>query len=662
MARLPFCIFNKFSVAVFCLFISLFLSCSRTEIVIKDDNGNTTISGTFTGFSNNEELAAYLKTQYAKSVNTEYSYALRTADVGTGTDGSMANEGSPTGSVDSFSEGQENYSGTNLQETGVDESDVVKNDGTYIYVAGSDTITIVSAADPMKIISAIKVNGTVDSMYLYNTDMLIILYTPEAYQGTPWIETTRSDIATIGIPYWIPVQVKTGVAFYDISDRNQPEELKTIETDGYLVSSRRIDNRLHIVQQFLPSLPSPDVLEEEIDNMTVEDLMPFYSDVTGGDGESSEVQLVEPQNFYHPSTDGGGSMVTIMTFDLDDPALTFASTGIVADASIVYASTQSLYCTSTYWNWMDTASDQPVEQTMVYKFDLSGNQATGQGYMSINGRVLNQFSLGEYDGVLRIATTTGYSWDTTTTSENHIYCIQSRNEELDVAGSLHGVAPGEELYSARFTGTRGYLVTYVTTDPLFTLDLSDPANPRVAGELEIPGYSSYIQPYGDNYLITIGKDAIVQEGFAWYQGVQLSIFDVSDFDSPKLLYKEVIGDRGTNSEALYNHKAFTFWETNGLLALPVDLYEYQAAPSSPSDYGEFEFSGLYVYRVSTDQGFQKIGQISVSSDLSEYWYYGGWTRGMFIDDKVYAVTPSTVFSAKVEDIEGTIQSLAIASE
>jgi len=333
----------------------------------------------------------------------------------------------------------------------------------------------------------------------------------------------------------------------------------------------------------------------------------------------------------------------------------------VADASIVYASTQSLYCTSTYWNGLETGSDQPVEQTVIYKFDLSGSQATGQGYISVNGRALNQFSLGEYEGILRIATTTGYSWNVSSSSENHVYCIESQNGKMDIIGSLNGVAPGEELYSARFIGKRGYLVTYVTTDPLFTLDLSDPSDPKVAGELEIPGYSSYIQPYGDNYLITIGKDTVMQNGIAWYQGIQLSIFDVSNLVSPQLLHKEVIGDRGTSSEALYSHKAFTFWESNGLLAIPVDLYEYKTTPASPSEYGEFTFEGLYVYQVSTDRGFQGIGRIPVISDIGQYWYYGRWDRGLFIDDKVYAVTPYALYSADIADIEGTIRSLAIAS-
>jgi uncharacterized secreted protein with C-terminal beta-propeller domain len=349
-----------------------------------------------------------------------------------------------------------------------------------------------------------------------------------------------------------------------------------------------------------------------------------------------------------------------MTFNLDDPGLTFSSTGVVADASIVYASTEALYFTSTYWNYSGVNSDEPAEQTIIYKFDLSGDEVSGEGYSGVNGRALNQFSLGEYNGVLRIATTTGWSWNTETPSKNHVYCLKSQDGKLGIIGRLEDIAQGEELDSARFIGSRGYLVTFVTTDPLFTLDLSDPYNPEVAGELKVPGFSTYIHPWGDDYLITTGKDAIEEDGFAWYQGMQLSIFDISDFANPKLLKTQAIGDRGTYSEALYNHKAFTFWESQGLLALPVDLYELESDQASPSDYGVMTFKGLYVYRVNIENGFQKIGEISTSEVSDEYWYYfNDWTRGIFINDYVYAVTPEAVKSAQLNDVAGTTQSLVI---
>ena len=283
---------------------------------------------------------------------------------------------------------------------------------------------------------------------------------------------------------------------------------------------------------------------------------------------------------------------------------------------------------------------------------------TGQGYTSVDGRVLNQFSLGEYEKVLRIATNTGWSGATDTNSMNHVFCLSSQNGKLEVIGSLKNLAPGEEIYAARFIGPRGYLVTFVNIDPLFTLDLSDPTAPEVAGELKIPGYSGYIHPYGDKYLLCIGKDAVDDNGFAWYQGIQLTILDISDFSNPVLLHKEIIGDRGTNSEALFTHKAFTFWETTGLLAVPIALYEHQSPPVYPYTFGDFTFSGLYVYRVGTEDGFEFMGRISTIPDpYAGGYYYSPWTRGIFIGNNVYAVTPDSVNAARIDDIQGTVQKL-----
>jgi len=665
-------------VVLLCASVCVVMGChSEAKYTDKDEEGEIEISGTLNIFTSNEELAAYLKDQYSKSVFSDYSYALtaRTA----GNTGPEALDGAGAAEESSYdspsANGIGNYTGTNLQEAGVDESDVVKTDGSYLYIAGNDTVaatgtvTVVSVADPMKIVSRIKVSGSIDSMYLYNNDtgkkLLALLYAPLNYGGTPWLDSVTADDISTGIAYWIPIQAKTGAAFYDITDPSSPEEIKTIEADGYIVSSRRVGNRLHVVQQFLPDLPDPYQLEEKIEDMTIEELMPFYSDVTVASSEGQEKQLIAPQYFYHPSFDGGGSIVSIMTFDLDDPDLAFSSTGVVADANIVYASTEALYCTSTYWNYSATDSDEPAEQTIIYKFDISGDQATGQGYAGVSGRALNQFSLGEYDGVLRIATTAGWSWNMEADSKNHVYCLKSRDGKLGIIGRLEDIAQGEELYSARFIGPRGYLVTFVNIDPLFTMDLSDPTAPKLVGELKVPGYSTYIHPWGNNHLITVGKDAIEVEGegFAWYQGVQLSIFDISDFANPKLVKSEVIGDRGTSSEALYNHKAFTFWESEGLLALPIDLYELQGAQTAPYDYGEWTFKGLYVYRVDKEDGFQQLGRISTSSEPEEYWYYySDWTRGVFINDNIYAVMSEAVRSAEINNIEGTIQSLTIEGD
>ncbi|MFC1878215.1 beta-propeller domain-containing protein [Thermodesulfobacteriota bacterium] len=651
-----------------CLALVYFAGCIGTEVG-NPEKVDLSLSGDMTGFSNNAQLEVYLKEQYRQSVYSDYPYALESNSVRSDDvidedfdSGDDAGGAGPDAPVADSSNG---YTGTNLQEAGVDEADVVKTDGEFLYVAGSyvsdnaDRVSVVRAASPMLPVSTIRVKGSVSDMYLYD-HLLVILYSPLNYEGQYWVQSGVTDLAYIGIPYWIPIQSKTGIAVFDVTDPATPIEQKTIEIDGYLVSSRRIANKLHVVQQYLPNLPPPYLLENIIDDMTLEELIPYYADITGTNEPGERIQLVAPGDFFHPDIDGGGSIVSLITLDLDDLDQPLYSTGVVADASIVYASTRALYFTSTYWNYQTTGTNAPVQQTIIYKFDLTGEQVRGQGFVAVTGRALNQFSLGEHGDVLRIATTTGWPGGSEPTARNHVYCVGMQDGKLGIIGKLQDLAPGEEIYAARFMGTRGYLVTFVTIDPLFTLDLSDPADPKVVGELKVPGYSDYIHPYGENHLITMGKDALEVDGNAWYQGVQLSIFDISNFSEPKLLHTAKIGDRGSTSEALDNHKAFTFWEENGLLAVPIDLYEHENLSEYPWQWGTLNFKGLYVYRVGIEVGFEFVGRIATLSELDQYWNtYGSYTRGTFIDERVYAVTSSAVRSAKVTDIQGTLELLVI---
>jgi len=267
----------------------------------------------------------------------------------------------------------------------------------------------------------------------------------------------------------------------------------------------------------------------------------------------------------------------------------------------------------------------------------------------VDGEILNQFSLGEYEGVLRIATTTGNTWEGN--SRNNVFCVKSNGDKLEVIGGIRDLAPGERLYSARFVGERGYLVTFVQVDPLFTLDLSDPTNPVVAGELKVPGYSTYLHPLNENYLLSVGQDTVVEDGIVRNGGMQLSIFDVSDFSNPKLLHTAKIGDTGTYSEAMYNHKALTFWPEQNLLALPVN--EYAVTPSENGDVWENTFNGMVVYHLTDDYDFEMLGRMNLYTydETDTTYYYPSWYRGVFIGDYFYGMTSRTVKAGPVVNIK-----------
>jgi uncharacterized secreted protein with C-terminal beta-propeller domain len=255
---------------------------------------------------------------------------------------------------------------------------------------------------------------------------------------------------------------------------------------------------------------------------------------------------------------------------------------------------------------------------------------------------------GEY---LRVAATTGNVWGGDAGSTNNVYVL---DQKLDIFGRLGNLAPGEQIYSARFMGSRCYLVTFKKIDPLFVIDLTNPGEPKVLGELKIAGYSDYLHPYDENHVIGIGKEAVAAEegDFAWYQGVKVSLFDVSDVANPREIAKYEIGDRGTDSPVLYDHKAFLFDGAKNLLVLPVSVAEIDASqyPSGvPSwAYGESVWQGAYVFDISLEHGLGLKGKITHcnGSESQKAWYYGSSScsieRSLYIGDVLYTISDQKI--------------------
>jgi uncharacterized secreted protein with C-terminal beta-propeller domain len=223
---------------------------------------------------------------------------------------------------------------------------------------------------------------------------------------------------------------------------------------------------------------------------------------------------------------------------------------------------------------------------------------------------------------------------------------------LNIVGQLENLAPGEKIHSARFMGSRCYLVTFKKIDPFFVIDLSDPYEPRVLGELKITGYSDYLHPYDENHVIGIGKETVeADEGnFAWYQGVKISLFDVTDVSNPIEIDKYEIGNRGTDSPVLQDHKAFLFDRAKSLLVMPVWVAEINETkyPNHPSNaYGEFVFQGAYVFNITLSEGLVLKGRIthltSTQLETSRYYYYNDGSsyyveRSLYIDDVLYTIS------------------------
>ncbi len=548
------------------------------------------------------------------------------------------------------------FTGTNVQVSGVDESDVVKTDGDYFYVMVDGEVRIVKAGG---LVEVATVDLDVESygggeLYVFGDRMVVVNmehgFFAEPFPGGPIpvdVVVSEPRIAAVFAPY--EFSDTTIVTIVDISNRLEPVIETRWEFDGRSVSSRMIDGALHLILNEFPMVPY-DLDPETLTAEEIEDYIPSYTMVRNGD--SSTGLLVSWRDFYRPVDPDGYGITTIVSLDANQVSENFSSIGIMADPGVIYASTTALYISDPDYDF----SYKYRERLDIHKFrfDKNGTEYAGSG--SVDGRLVNQFALGEHNGYLRVATTTGepWAWDERT-SRNHLFVLGEADGALDVVGSINDLAPGERIYSARFMGDKGFLVTFRQVDPLFTLDLASPEDPLVAGELKIPGFSEYIHIMDEDHLLTLGRAADLE---GQRLGLQVSIFDVSTFDDPQLVVSKQIGASSTSSEAEYNHKAFTFDPQQGVLAIPVTLYEQHRADQP---WGEFSFAGLQLYDISAEpDGITLRGQISTTPEGFDFPVYYGWTRGIFVDDMVYAITEYNIQQAALAEPGTVLGSLELS--
>jgi uncharacterized secreted protein with C-terminal beta-propeller domain len=319
--------------------------------------------------------------------------------------------------------------------------------------------------------------------------------------------------------------------------------------------------------------------------------------------------------------------------------------------------------------------------TLVYKFALNDGNITFTAKGEVPGTILNQFSMDEYNKYFRIATTTGQVWNNSSNpSKNNIYVLDNN---MQLAGKVEDIAPGERIYSVRFMGQRGYLVTFEMVDPLFVIDFKNLNNPKILGQLKIPGYSNYLHPYDENHLIGFGKDTIVLPvkdvngkvtgEQAYYMGMKIAIFDATDVNNPKEKFSAMIGDRGTDSELLYNHKALLFSKEKDLLAFPVNLFELKPGQSKINqqynypEYGTLTYQGAYIYNIDLEKGFTMKGKIThmSSSELKDlggnYNWLNNVERILYIDDTLYTVSKGKIRASNINSLS-TIREITIPQD
>lgn len=550
--------------------------------------------------------------------------------------------------------GTPQHSNTNVQVEGVDEADLVKNDGNYIYAISGSTVFIVAAypAQEARVVSRIDFDkGAVPSEMFIQGDRLAVIGA-NGYDYAP--EPLKEDVP--------PRRTATTfIKVFDISNREKPALARTVEYEGTYSTARMIEGNVHVV---LTTYPYYALYQKK--GIEPSDIIPGVSDSQGGSGTVGfnpacgyrQIEVVDPERFT--------SFLSIVSFSLETGNNTLNKKVIAGYSDTVYASTGNLYVASAdyrYYNGWGTVGDEQAKTT-IYKFAFDGPRATYLASGQVPGTILNQFSMDESGGFFRIATTRGYVSREGSDSNNNVYVL---DPAMKTTGRLEGLAPGEKIYSVRFMGARAYLVTFKKVDPLFVLDLADPGAPRVLGELKIPGFSDYLHPYDETHVIGVGKNTVEaqpEEGgnFAWYQGMKIAIFDVSDVANPREMHKVEIGDRGTDSYALNDHRAFLFDREKNLLVLPVLLAELTpeqkaSADRRANDYGTFTFQGAYVYDVSLEGGFQLKGRVThADANLSQesgYGYYGSddaVRRALYIGDNLYTVSETRIKVNRLDDL------------
>jgi len=522
--------------------------------------------------------------RYARRRETaRYERSIRTGLLPPMTGGPMEERGTAMPQAEAAPvSGQQDSSRTNVQEAGVDEPDVVKSDGRRIYALANGMLHVVDArSEQPRILGSLQLDSYGTELLIRGTRLLVISAGGSFYPmpvDAPPPPGTAEPASSIA-PGWY--QPKTVLTEVDVSDPAAMKVMRTQEIEGSYVSARQTGDtaRLVITSPSRAVYTDDPVLERRVSGWIPRST--FRSRVSG---RRSTRVVSACRKVRRASVFSGLDMLTVLTVDMGRGLPSVEADSLMTNAQTVYASTKSLYVATPRWY-----EPEEAETTALHKFDASREGVTFyEASGAVRGSVLNQFSMSEHDGFFRVATTEG-------TSESFVSVLEQRGASLVEVGRVGGLGKGERIYSVRFIGDRGYVVTFRQTDPLYTLDLSNPRAPRVRGELKILGYSAYLHPISDDLLIGVGQDATEQGRTL---GTQISLFDVSDPASPRRLHAARVAGEYASSEAEYDHRAFLWWPETNLAVIPVSVSEQDRS-----------FSGAIGFRVGRS-GIEEVGRAS----------------------------------------------------
>lgn len=515
--------------------------------------------------------------------------------------------------------GAPEHSTTNVQVAGVDEADIVKigEEGEYLYVVSKGDVYILRAHPPeqAEVLSKISVNET---------------YSIEIY-----VKGDRLAILGNHYPYYYPIPIfsdlgtyiyseEAFIKVYDISDRKSPILKRDVKLNGTLSGSRMIGDYVYgVVNQ--PAIDSSSY-ETEI----VVALPKIYTNNVPEEVQPTDIHYVSiPDVFYY--------FTTVISVNITNDAQEITHESFLTGATaLIYVSLSNMYLAipnTKAWISFEVISGAR-DETLIYRIKLDEEEIILEAEGSVSGYVLNQFSMDEHDEFFRVATT---EW-TSEISKNSLFILDM---DLAIVGELENIAPGERIYSARFINDRCYLVTFQQIDPFFVIDLADPYEPEILGELKIPGFSGYLHPYDEDYIIGVGKQD---------NNVKLSLFDVTDVSSPiEAVPPYIVQGDWSDTTVLMDHKAFLFDKSKELLALPVSINSFQI--EEDDHYTNIFRQGEFVFNINLIDGFVLKGNVTHQENSSDGWDSGYWVkRALHIGDVLYTISDRKIKMNNLEDL------------
>jgi inhibitor of cysteine peptidase len=585
---------------------------STTGVFTPDTLPETSPMKTFTSYT---ELKNFLTANTQDGTNSYGGGPLDSQFFGSSR-GTMAETAPlPAATGDSNEYSAKSYSATNIQVEGVDEADIVKTDGNFIYVAtknnyqsASQNNVYVMKADPQdpRVIAKINLgNNTYVAGLFLSQDSSKLVVIGSQYQVYAYGGTGREDIMIY--PYYS--SVNTFLSVYDVSEKASPVLARNVTLSGSYFNSRMIGNYVYAVVSQPTYLVNNDVVLPQV-----------Y--------ENAKSSQIEPTRIYYADTKD--SYFTFTTFIglniMDDAQEPTNMTVMMGGTSTMYVSLNNIYVTYPTWS-------EQGQYTSIYRVRVNGSQLAFEAKGNVLGQVVDQYSMDEYNGYFRLATTL---WNETT--RNTVYVL---NSNLTTIGKvkLENAEVRETIQSVRFMGDKAYVVTFEQKDPFFVLDMSNPEEPKVAGELKIPGYSSYLHPYDENHVIGLGKENST---------VKLSLFDVTNVNAPKEIAKYVVEADYADSQAMYDPHAFLFDNDKQLLVLPISTYQYGVVDAS----GREEiyswattagfWQGAFVFKLTTS-GFTLKGTVAHAENVTSYGInYQSVERALYIGNTLYTVSNAKV--------------------